>query len=115
MEERPWLDFRKGKSISVRQLANLLKPFEIFAAGTIRLGEETAKGYKKSAFYDSWTRYLPNLSVTTSQTTVDAGSSPIGNVTTNSDVTDENRPQASIDAGCDLVTAKNGELHRQRV
>ncbi len=84
-------------------------------SSTRQIGGETAKGYKKESFLDAFRRYTLNCAVTTSQTTVDAGSSPIGNVTHNPIVTDKNQPQASIDAGCDGVTDENREIHRLRV
>ena len=39
------------------KLARLLRPFGITSA-TIRLGDETMKGYKSESFADAWARYL---------------------------------------------------------
>ncbi len=114
IEERPWSDFRKGKPISVRQLASLLRPFGILSQ-TLRIGDQNLKGYKKTSYLDAFRRYIPNGAVTTSHRTNEADLSPSGNVTTKPNVTAENRPQAGIDAGCDVVTAKNQELWEKAI
>ena len=59
MDESPWGDL-KGKPLSSRKLAELLKLFGIKRT-TQRMGAErkTAKGYARSAFEDAWARYTP--------------------------------------------------------
>jgi len=64
LQESPWLTYNRGKELSVRQLANFLKPFGI-EPKTIRLKRgqysesETAKGYMLDDFQDAFVRYLP--------------------------------------------------------
>lgn len=58
MEESPWASFEYGRSLNSRQLAQMLKAYEI-SSRTIRVGSTTAKGYEKEKFYDAWNRYLP--------------------------------------------------------
>ena len=58
-EESVWGELWNGKPLTKNRLARLLKPFEVRPAGTIRLGERTGKGYRRAAFLDAWTRYLP--------------------------------------------------------
>ena len=53
MEARPWLEWRGGKQLSPRGLANLLKDFKI-SPGTIG-GKE--KGYKREQFTEVWKNY----------------------------------------------------------
>src|SRR3989442_564274 len=70
-EGRPWPEWRDGKPITPRQLAALLRPYEIVPR-TIRLDDDsTAKGYHLEAFAEAFDRYLPPEggapSVTTSQ------------------------------------------------
>lgn len=69
-EEAPWGTWHLGKPISPRALARILEPFGI-RSRTVRLSEETAKGYLRETFEDPWSRYLPSStpdpSVTTSQ------------------------------------------------
>jgi hypothetical protein len=61
-EERPWASYsRTGKSISGRQIAKLLVPFGIIS-GTVRIGEWTAKGYKRADFEAIWGVYFPSPS-----------------------------------------------------
>jgi len=60
MEDRPWPEWKGGKPITPRQLANLLKPFGVHP-GTIRTGDTTAKGYEQKDLIDPFARYLPPL------------------------------------------------------
>ena len=67
MEERPWPEYCRGGPITPSRLAALLRPFGIGPV-TIRIGEQTAKGYKLDDLKDSFDRYLgPEEAVTTSQ------------------------------------------------
>jgi hypothetical protein len=59
LEGRPYADRQGGKGVTMAWLAKQLKTFKIQPAGTVRLGTKTAKGYRWSAFEDSWTRFLP--------------------------------------------------------
>ncbi|MEE9250363.1 MAG: DUF3631 domain-containing protein [Alphaproteobacteria bacterium] len=107
MEASPWPEWRHGKPITVRQLARQLGGFGI-APGTIRTEAGTAKGYKKEAFKDAWSRYLPFSSVTTSQVNATAVLSPISIRHKGGDVTDEKTPKPAASLGCDGVTDENG-------
>ena|GEM_PF-989108 len=55
LEESPWSD------MTPRRLAAKLKHYRI-APGTIRVGDRTPKGYRKTDFTDAWRRYLPTPS-----------------------------------------------------
>jgi len=58
MEESPWGGWHQGEGFRPRDLARLLRPYEVKPA-TVRLSEtETPKGYKREAFEDLWDRYL---------------------------------------------------------
>jgi Protein of unknown function (DUF3631) len=59
-EEKPWANYDKGKPITDRQLAKLLKPFTIISE-TVHpheTGEVRARGYKRERFEDAFSRYL---------------------------------------------------------
>ena len=89
MEEAPWGDLR-GKPLDARMLARLLRPYEV-RPQTIRLDDETAKGYLKETFSDAWRRYTPQGAVTrvTAVTNSPPESNLAGvNVTDVTDVTD---------------------------
>lgn len=58
MEDRPWADWRQGKPITAPQVARLLKAFDI-RPRTVRIGTQTAKGYLREQFADTFARYLP--------------------------------------------------------
>ncbi len=55
-EDRPWSEWRRGKPITPRQLAGLLKRFGIRPkAGWV--GGKTLQRYERKDFEDSWARY----------------------------------------------------------
>jgi putative DNA primase/helicase len=55
--EKPWAEYRRGKPLTQKQLANRLREFGI-TPETVWIGQESAKGYKRTAFEDTWRRYL---------------------------------------------------------
>lgn len=57
-DESPWGAWHSGEGMKPRDLARLLKPYAI-KPRTVRIGGETAKGYKVEQFEDAWTRLLP--------------------------------------------------------
>ena len=68
MEDRPWPEYQ-GKPITARKAAKLLAPHGI-SPGTVRFPTgNTAKGYKRSAFDNAFSTYLPKQTVTTSPPT----------------------------------------------
>jgi len=69
MEEAPWGEWY-GRPLTARGLAKLLKPFDI-VPHTIRTDAGTLKGYTEREFHDAWSRYIPPLSVTTSQVEIE--------------------------------------------
>jgi len=58
LDDRRWPEFRHGKPITQAQIANLLKELRI-KPGTIRIGQETPKGYMKADFEDVFERLPP--------------------------------------------------------
>jgi hypothetical protein len=58
IEGRPWAEYgRTGKSITVNQLAALLRPLTIVPEN-VRFGEKVLKGYLLSRFKEAFARYL---------------------------------------------------------
>ena len=64
-DESPWGTFNRGQPVNPRVLGRMLKPFGI-ASVNLKIGRDSAtgkefvaKGYKREAFVDAWTRYLP--------------------------------------------------------
>ena len=58
MEGHPWAEFGKaGKPITKNKLAYRLDRFGIRSA-TKRIGDQTAKGYYRHQFVETWSRYL---------------------------------------------------------
>lgn len=57
-DERPWADWRNDKPLTGRQMAFLLRPFDVRPA-QVRIGSRSSKGYRREAFEDAFSRYLP--------------------------------------------------------
>jgi putative DNA primase/helicase len=111
-ETRPWSEWKNDKPITDRQLAALLKPYKI-KPKTVRGGDQTDKGYRHEWFEDSFASYLPARSVTASQADDSAGIGFGRSVTTSTpvthNVTDANRENPGVSAGCDGVTDREPE------
>ena len=60
LEERPWPTWNRGKPMTARHLASLLRSFGI-RSGTVRVGDATPKGYTLADFADSFARYLSDF------------------------------------------------------
>jgi putative DNA primase/helicase len=103
MEDRPWPEWRDGKPITKRQVASLLKPFDI-QPKSIRIDSQTAKGYLLDQFQDSFGRYLADRSVTASQTLQTLPFEVDGTVTGSLSVTDQDESKTLQTGGCDGVT-----------
>ena len=110
MEGRPWSEWSRGRPLSPRSLASLLKGFDI-APGTIRLQSgSTPKGYKRAAFVPQWQRYgidtpeaSSHLSATTPQPRVEANSGHFLSATSPHDVADTKTPKPASSKTCGVV------------
>ena len=56
-DDRPWPEWSRGKPLSSRQLAKLLKPFGI-SPGQFKRASEKCRGYIEPDFSDAFERYL---------------------------------------------------------
>lgn len=75
IEESPWKDWGNGKGLSARNLAELLRPYEIRPQNVRAEKGKVSKAYKKDSFKDAWERYLPPMqaAVVKPQTVTNAG------------------------------------------
>ncbi len=106
MEERPWPEWRNGKPITARQVAKLLAPFHI-RPRTIWIRDTSCKGYELADFYDSFSRYLPDRSVSPSESQNSATSGPFSSVRSDLFLTDGNRPKPAENSHSDGLTDGN--------
>ncbi|MFD1259266.1 DUF3631 domain-containing protein [Entomomonas asaccharolytica] len=61
--EANWCTWNKGRGINARNLAKILKEFDI-VSNTIRIGiDERARGYTKDQFKDAFNRYITNTPI----------------------------------------------------
>jgi hypothetical protein len=58
--EGPWCEWKRGKPLTQKQLAGLLRGFGIISTTVHPAGEPDAKGYRRADFEDLWRRYLPS-------------------------------------------------------
>lgn len=58
LEGRPWTEWRDGKKITARQVAQLLEPFDISPRTIRSISGDTAKGYMADTFKDAFERYV---------------------------------------------------------
>lgn len=87
MEDRPWPEWNKGRPLSKTQLARLLRRYAVRPT-TIRVGDETPKGYLLKTFEDAFARYLPFDPQQPQQSSNDAKTDPASNRNTTSSVAD---------------------------
>jgi putative DNA primase/helicase len=106
-EERPWVEYRHGKPITPRQIAELLESFKI-VPNTIRLGTTTAKGYLSNQFVEVFASYTPVPAVTTSQASKTTKNEAKINVTADGVLRRENDEKTRSSGSCDGVTDKKG-------
>ena len=59
-DEKSWATYNRGRPLTPRQLANRLKEYGV-KSETVRIGNETPKGYKLDSFGDVFERYLPSI------------------------------------------------------
>jgi putative DNA primase/helicase len=57
--ERQWAEWKRGKSLSQKQLGGLLRPFGICSETISIPGLNDAKGYKRVRFEEAWAAYCP--------------------------------------------------------
>ena len=57
-DDLPFGGWSDGKGLDARSLGRLLRPYGL-KPRTIRVGDHTAKGYRRDGLQDAWARYLP--------------------------------------------------------
>lgn len=58
IEGRAWTDWNNGTNMTANSLARQLKKYKVYPQ-TIRVGNQTPKGYRRADFEDVWSRYCP--------------------------------------------------------
>jgi hypothetical protein len=58
-QEKPWVEFTRGKPLTQGRLARMLGIYSITSQTVAPPGLKDGKGYYKSQFEDAWLRYLP--------------------------------------------------------
>jgi Protein of unknown function (DUF3631)/SWIM zinc finger len=109
LEGHRWADWYRGKGMTANGIARLLRDFGV-QPGTVRMGEATAKGYRKEQLEAVWSQYISPATVTTSQHSQDGPYLANPNRNSVSSVTVENRRIVAESGHCDVVTVeKQGE------
>lgn len=108
-DDRPWVEWTKGKPLTARGLARLLKPFGI-APQTLREGPELFKGYRVGDLEVSFRRYLPPAAVTSVTSRSDNSLPNNLSVTDGIPVTETKAAKRMTLKTVTDVTAENGPL-----
>jgi hypothetical protein len=58
LEDAPWADWY-GRLLTTRDLAKLLRPYQVRAKNLRERGGEPRKGYARADLHEPWARYLP--------------------------------------------------------
>jgi putative DNA primase/helicase len=112
LDDRPWCEWRHGKEMTKRSLANLLKPFAI-KASQYRDGYAIHRGYINKQFIDAFNRYLPSNAIpygTTVHSTAGKGSSVPQGVLEPMSKNANGTRKATDYKGCTVVPQGNPEL-----
>ena len=99
MESRPWPEWSRGKPITQVQLSRLLAPFRI-RPDSIRIGDDTPKGYLAAWCQDAFARYLPEPSATPQQPNKTGPSAETASATAGTNVADQDLPQPADSLPC---------------
>jgi hypothetical protein len=59
LPDRPWGTWKSDKPLTPYMLSRLLRPLRIFPASILRVGDQAIRGYRREAFEDAFSRYLP--------------------------------------------------------
>lgn len=119
MEDRPWPEWRGGKPMTTRQLAQQLHHFGI-EPRNLRLAAEVKKGYQTQDFSDAWARYCqektplppenPDSIRYTATRPVNTGENGnFASATPGACSGSKNAVSSNKDAGCSAVADKNPE------
>ncbi|MCH7693394.1 MAG: DUF3631 domain-containing protein, partial [Proteobacteria bacterium] len=108
MEDRPWPEWKRGHPITTVQMARLLARFEIKPRAFRVDAHTTAKGYRREALNDAFSRYLPDPTVTRSQPNETGAYSENPSVTPPPNVTDGKGRKPAENKECYRVTDEKG-------
>ncbi len=115
LEERPWPSYGKArKAINAKQLADILKPFEV-RSSTIRIGDSTPKGYRREDIERAAERYLTVSAATTPQPAENRQKSVNSPATNGADVAGEKTLKPAASLRCGVVAAERGEFGDERL
>ncbi len=108
LEERPWVAYSRGKSITPRGVSRLLAPFHARSANVRRSGH-VVKGYALADLQDAFDRYLPPLeSATPLQASPDKHLGENGSATSGVPVADGNERKPLVDKAWSAVADRQG-------
>lgn len=125
MEDSPWADYNfkerdlDRRQIKDRQMARLLKPYNIHSKGVRISATSTPRGYEREPIKKAVDRYVPadtpETSATVQQSSNHAGFSDIASATSANDVADRKARKPRQDAGCCTVADNLGGTQREEV
>jgi len=115
IEERPWPAYGRGRTtINPRQLADILRPFEVYSS-SIRIGTATPKGYQRKDIERAAGQYLTDSPATPPQPAETLETSLFSPATNEVDVADEKRPKPAEPLGCGVVADRKREPSAENI
>jgi putative DNA primase/helicase len=111
-EDRPWCEWKHGKSLTKNGLSKLLKPFDI-KPKPIRFVDKVARGYLLADFEDAFSRYLPDQNDTPLQPSNNRCLPQFESVTDVTDVTFQEECNRLKLLSCNDVTFQPDDQERE--
>jgi len=115
MPDRPWPEWRRGKSMTANSLAKLLKPFGV-RPRDLRFGTKNMKGYARAPVEAAFQRYCqapPVQTATPRQSNEIKSLSPVQTATRTADVADCNGIKPLKTNNCRGVAVETADIGAQ--
>jgi putative DNA primase/helicase len=106
MEDRPWPEWKSGKSMTARQLAKMLEPFGI-GPKQLWIAGCKQRGYERAQFEEAFGRYLEDLSGSPVEPLETASFSDFDPVGPSKPLPDNNREKPSKPNGSTVLPMKS--------
>jgi len=112
LDERPWSEWKRGKSLTTNSLARLLKPFKI-RSRQIKIHGTNKNGYVYSAFKETFSRYIPPTADPTSTPLQDNACNCFSDIQNSTDINEvefQKQPEPALVKGSREVEVENRDI-----
>ena len=112
LDDRPWSEWKRGKSLTTNSLARLLKPFKI-RSKQIKIHGTNKNGYVYSSFKETFKRYIPPTLDPTSTPLQDNAANSFSDIQNSTDINRvefQKQPESAPLKGSREVEVENREI-----